>query len=221
MKYKLIEKGKIINYLSDGMSVMYGGFMGQGTPHTLISLILESGIKNLTLIGSDTSLPNIGVARLIEAKRVKHIISSHIGLLPEAAKQIRSGTLTAEFIPQGTLVERIRCGGAGLGSFLTPTGVGTSVANGKQCFHIENQDYLLELPLRADLAIIHADKSDKAGNLSYRLTTRNFNPLIALAANTVLAEAKQLVDVGELHPDSIMTPGILVTGVFQGESLWK
>ncbi|EPL9568891.1 3-oxoacid CoA-transferase subunit A [Providencia rettgeri] len=221
MKHKFIEKNTIMDYFRDGMSVMYGGFMGIGTPPTLISLILESGIKNLTLIGSDTSLPNIGIARLIEARRVKRIICSHVGLLPEAAKQIRSGKLLAEFIPQGTLVERIRCGGAGLGGFLTPTGVGTSVANGKQCLHIEHQDYLLELPLRADLAIIHADKGDKAGNLSYRLTARNFNPLIALAANTVLAEAKQLVNIGELPPDSIMTPGMLVTGVFQGESLWK
>jgi len=217
MKHKIIEKNAIMDYLTDGISVMYGGFMGQGCPPSLVSLILESGIKNLTLIGSDSSLPNTGIARLIEAKRVKRIICSHIGLLPEAAKQIRSGELMAEFIPQGTLIERIRCGGAGLGGFLTPTGVGTLVAKGKQHFKIEDKDYLLELPLRADLAIIHADKGDKAGNLSYHLASRNFNPLIALAANTVLAEVKQLVNVGELHPDSIMTPGLLVTGLFQGE----
>ncbi|HGN1704542.1 TPA: acetate CoA-transferase subunit alpha [Providencia rettgeri] len=216
MKHKIIEKDKIISQLRDGMSIMYGGFMGQGTPSGLVNMILESGVKDLTLIGNDTGVPGLGVAPLIEAKRVKRLMSSHIGLLPETGKQMISGELDVELVPQGTLAERIRCGGAGLGGFLTPTGVGTVVEEGKQRFTINGKDYLLELPLRSDLAIIHAHTGDKAGNLYYRLASRNFNPLIALAADTVFAEVEQLVDVGGLAPDSIMTPGLLVTGLFQG-----
>lgn len=216
MKHKTIEKDKIIRYFRDGMRVMYGGFMGQGTPPTLVNMILESKVKDLTLIGSDAGMPGVGIAPLIQAGRVKRLITSHIGLLPETGKQIFSGQLDLELVPQGTLVERIRCGGAGLGGVLTPTGVGTVVEEGKQRITLEEKDYLLELPLRADLAIIHAHTGDKAGNLHYHLTSRNFNPLIALAADTVLAEVEQLVDIGKLAPDSVMTPGLLVTGLFQG-----
>lgn len=216
MKHKIIEKDQIIRHFHDGMSIMYGGFMGQGTPPCLVNMILESGVKNLTLIGNDTGVPGIGVAPLIEAKRVKHLISSHIGLLPETGRQMISGELDVELVPQGTLAERIRSGGAGLGGFLTPTGVGTVVQEGKQRVTIDGKDYLLERPLRADLAIIHAHTGDRAGNLYYRLASRNFNPLVALAAETVFAEVEQLVDIGDLTPDAIMTPGLLVTGVFQG-----
>ncbi|EKT54420.1 acetate CoA-transferase subunit alpha [Providencia burhodogranariea] len=217
MKHKLIEKDKIMSHFRDGMSLMYGGFMGQGTPPTLVKMILDSGVKNLTLIGNDTGKPGVGVAPLVEAGRVSRLISSHIGLLPETGRQMIAGEMAVELVPQGTLVERIRSGGAGLGGFLTPTGVGTIVEEGKQRINIDGRDYLLELPLRADLAIIHAHTGDKAGNLYYRLASRNFNPLIALAADTVFAEVEQLVDVGELKPDAIMTPGMLVTGLFQGD----
>ncbi|ENG4183843.1 acetate CoA-transferase subunit alpha [Providencia rettgeri] len=217
MKHKLIEKDKVISQFHDGMSIMYGGFMGQGTPAALVNIILESGVKNLTLIGNDTGIPGIGVAPLIENKRVKRLISSHIGLLPETGKQMISGELDVELVPQGTLAERIRSGGAGLGGFLTPTGVGTVVEEGKQRLTIEGKDYLLELPLRADIAIIHAHTGDIVGNLYYRLASRNFNPLIALAADKVFAEVEQLVEVGGLAPDSIMTPGLLITGLFQGD----
>lgn len=199
--------------LRDGMTIMFGGFMGTGTPATLVAAILESGVKDLTIIGNDTSFPGTGVGPLIVQKRVRKVIGSHFGLNPETGKQMNAGTLEVEAVPQGTLIERIRAGGSGLGGVLTPTGVGTVVEEGKQRLTINGKDYLLEMPLRADLAILGGHTGDKAGNVRYRLSTRNFNPIIALAADKVYAEVEHLVEIGGIDPDLVMTPAALVTGI--------
>ena len=207
---KKIEIGDVAKHLRDGMSIMFGGFMGVGTPERLVQAILDSGVKDLTIIGNDTSFVETGVGPLITNNRVKKVIASHIGLNPETGKKMISGEMEVELVPQGTLAERIRCGGAGLGGFLTPTGVGTIAEEGKQKLIIDGVEQLVELPLKADLAIILAHKSDKIGNLVYRLSCRNFNPLVALAAETVIVEAKEVVQTGAINPDEVMTPAALV-----------
>ena len=210
MMNKKIEVQNINFLLKDGMSIMFGGFMGIGTPPKLIQAILDSNIKNLTIIGNDTAFPDSGIGLLIKHNRVKKVITSHIGTNPETGKKMIAGEIDVELVPQGTLAERIRCGGSGLGGILTPTGIGTIVEEGKQKITIDNQEYLLELPLKADLAIIYAQKSDEIGNLIYELSARNFNPLIALAAETVIAEVDEVVPVGEIKPDAVMTPATLI-----------
>ncbi|GKX57454.1 acetate CoA-transferase subunit alpha [Leminorella grimontii] len=219
MKSKVTAREDLSRHFRDGMSVMFGGFMGQGTPPTLVQMLLDSGVKDLTLIGNDTGKPDVGVAPLVEAGRVRKVIASHIGLHPETGRKMIAGEMEVELVPQGTLAERIRAGGAGLGGFLTPTGVGTVVEEGKQRMTIDGRHYLLEMPLRADLAIVYAKRGDAAGNLYYRRSARNFNPLVALAAERVFAEVEELVEVGAMDPDSIMTPGLLVSGVFKGGAL--
>lgn len=195
---------------------MFGGFMGVGTPPLLIQAVLDSGVKDLTVIGNDTGFPENSVGPLIVNRRVKKVIASHIGTNPETGRQMIAGELEVELVPQGTLAERVRCGGAGLGGVLTPTGIGTVVAEGKQEISVNGRKYLLELPLRADIALVHASRSDTVGNLQYRLSTRNFNPLIALAADVVLVQADEIVAVGEMDPDCVMTPAALVDGVVKG-----
>lgn len=217
MKSKQLDIADVSKYLKDGMSIMFGGFMGAGTPVKLVQAILDSGVKNLTIIGNDTALIDNGISPLIINDRVKKVIASHIGLNPETGKRMIAGTMEVELIPQGTLAERIRCAGAGLGGFLTPTGIGTVVEEGKQKIEVNGVDYLLELPLKADLAIIDAHRADKMGNLVYRLSTRNFNPLIALAATTVIAEVHEIVEVGEIDPDDVMTPAALVDHIIYPE----
>lgn len=216
MKSKVTNREEISRHFFDGMSVMFGGFMGKGTPPTLVKMLLDSGVKDLTIIGNDTGTPGIGVAPLVEAGRVRKVIASHIGLHPETGRRMISGEMEVELVPQGTLAERIRSGGAGLGGFLTPTGVGTVVEEGKQRMTIDGRQYLLEMPLRADLAIVYARCGDTAGNLYYRRSARNFNPVVALAAERVIAEVEELVGAGTMDPDSIMTPGLLVSGIFKG-----
>lgn len=216
MQSKVITREAIAGYFRDGMRVMFGGFMGVGTPPELVQMLLESGVNALTLIGNDTGKSGVGVAPLVEAGRVRKVIASHIGLHPETGRKMLAGEMEVELVPQGTLAERIRCGGAGLGGFLTPTGVGTVVEEGKQRMTIDGRHYLLEMPLRADLAIVYAKRGDVAGNLYYRRSARNFNPLVALAAEQVIAEVEELVEVGAMDPDSVMTPGLLVSGIFKG-----
>ncbi|MEN3930459.1 acetate CoA-transferase subunit alpha [Microvirga sp. W0021] len=216
MKSKVISLSDASRHFRDGMSILFGGFMGVGTPPLLIQAIMDSGIKDLTIIGNDTSFPATGVGPLVVEKRVRKIIASHIGLNPEAGRQMMAKEVEVELVPQGTLAERIRAGGSGLGGVLTPTGIGTIVEEGKQRVTVQGKDYLLEEPIRADLAIVHATRGDKAGNLYYRLTTRNFNPLVALAADTVLAQVDELVEIGSMDPDLIMTPAALVDGVIKG-----
>lgn len=194
----------------DGMTIMFGGFLGVGTPAGLVSTICAAGIRDLTLIGNDSGCPVPGIAPLIEQRRVRRLVVSHIGTNATAGKQMLAGELEVELSPQGTLIERIRAGGAGLGGVLTPTGVGTIVEQGKQRISINGQDFLLELPLRADVAIVKAARADRAGNLVYDRAARNFNPLVALAADVVIVEADEIVDVGEIDPDHVATPGAVV-----------
>ncbi|MDE8034505.1 acetate CoA-transferase subunit alpha [Actinobacillus equuli subsp. equuli] len=207
---KVIPIAEVKKYLFDGMSIMSGGFMGVGTSAKLVQAILDSGIKDITLICSDTATIETGVGPLIAHNRVKKVIASHIGTNPETGKKMISGEIAVELVPQGTFAERVRAGGAGLGGFLTPTGVGTVVEEGKQKIQIDGKDFLLELPLKADLAIIKADTADEAGNLIYQGAARNFNPLMALAGKVVMVEAAHIVKTGELDPNLVMTPATLV-----------
>ncbi len=210
MKNKKILLADVIPYFRDGMTIIFGGFMGVGTPPLLIEALLESGVKDLTIIGNDTAFIDTGVGPLISRGRVKKVIASHIGTNPETGRRMIASEMQVELVPQGTLIERIRCGGAGLGGFLTPTGVGTVVEEGKQKIVQDGVEHLLELPLRADLALIHAHTADSVGNLTYQLTARNFNPIIALAADLVIAQTDHMVDVGDIQPDQVVTPGALI-----------
>jgi acetate CoA/acetoacetate CoA-transferase alpha subunit len=197
--------------IPDGASFMFGGFMGVGSPERIIDALVARNARDLTIIGNDTARPGVGVGKLIDAGCVVRAIVSHIGTNPVTQKKMIAGEMIVDLIPQGTLAERIRAGGAGLGGVLTPTGVGTMVAEGKQVITVAEKDYLLELPLRADFALIHAYEADYNFNLTYRLTATNFNPVIALAADCVIAEPDEIVPVGVLPPDSVRTPGILVS----------
>lgn len=207
---KVIPLAEIQAHLFDGMTIMAGGFMGIGAAETLVQAILDAGTKDITLISSDTALVDTGVGPLIVNNRVKKVIASHIGTNPETGKKMIAGEIEVELVPQGTFAERIRAGGAGLGGILTPTGVGTVVEEGKQKITLEQVEYLLELPLKADLALIKADTADNSGNLIYDGAARNFNPLMALAAKTVIVETDHLVEVGTLDPNHVMTPATLV-----------
>ncbi|MGR5165836.1 CoA transferase subunit A [Vibrio astriarenae] len=196
--------------LHDGMTIMIGGFMATGAPEKLIDLLIEKDIKDITLISTDTGSPGKGASRLIAQKRVKKLYASHIGTNPETGKQMNAGTLEVELVPQGTLAERIRSAGAGLGGVLTPTGLGTIVADGKQVIEIDGQSFLLEKPLKADLAFIRGSKVDKRGNVFYNKTTQNFNPLMATAADKVVVEAEQIVELGDIQPEAVHTPSLYV-----------
>lgn len=203
--------------VKDGMTVMVGGFMAVGTPESLVTELVELGPKSLTLISNDTAFPDRGVGRMVSAKQFERIYASHIGTNPETQRQLNTQETEVHLVPQGTLAEKVRCGGAGIGGFLTPTGVGTVVADGKQVINVDGRDFLLETPLKAHVALIKAYKADKAGNLVYRGTARNFNPLMAMAAETVIVEVEELVEVGEIGPDEVMTPGIFVDYIVKGE----
>ena len=213
---KIISAVEAAAMVKENMAVMVGGFLGCGTPQSLVDEVLVGGTKDLTLICNDTAFPDAGVGKLIVNKQFKKIIVSHIGTNPETGRQMNAGELDVDLVPQGTLAERIRSAGFGLGGILTPTGVGTPVEAGKQKLTIEGKDYLLELPLKADVALIKAYKADKAGNLVYRCAARNFNPLMAPAATVVIVEAQQIVETGEIDPDEVMTPGIFVNYLVQG-----
>ncbi len=210
MKNKQITVKKAGEFFRDGMTIMVGGFMGVGTPPRLMTELLESGVKELTIIANDSAFVDTGLGPLIVNGRVKKVIASHIGTNPETGRRMIAGEMEVQLIPQGTLAEQIRCGGAGLGGFLTPTGVGTVVEEGKQKITLDGRDYLLELPLRADLALIQAQKADPLGNLTYDLSARNFNPLMALAADITIAEPDEMVAVGDIDPDCVATPGAII-----------
>ncbi len=196
--------------IPDGASLMIGGFMAVGTPERMIDAIVARGIRDLTVIANDTAMPGKGIGKLISAGLVRHVIASHIGLNPETQAKMIAGEITCELVPQGTLIERIRAGGMGLGGVLTPTGLATEVEEGKQIVTVEGNRYLVETPLKADFALIGAWQADYIGNLSYLLTAHNFNPIIALAGRTVIAEAESIVPVGVIPPDAVKTPGVLV-----------
>jgi acetate CoA/acetoacetate CoA-transferase alpha subunit len=201
---------KAIELIPDGASIMVGGFMAVGTPERLMDEIVRQGKKDLTLIANDTARPGVGTGKLIAAKAVKKLVASHIGLNPETQKQMMAGDIEVELVPQGTLVERIRAGGSGLGGILTKTGVGTEVENGKQRIAVEGVDYLLEPAIRAQFALVQAFLADYTGNLSYALTSRNFNPVMAMATDTVIVCAEHIVPVGLIAPDHVVTPAPLV-----------
>lgn len=196
--------------IPDGASVMIGGFVAVGSPLRLIDALVARGARGLTVIANDTARPGLGIGKLISAGCVARVIASHIGLNPDTQRGLNEGRIAVDLVPQGTLVERIRAGGMGLGGVLTPTGLGTEIAAGKQILEIEGRSYLLELPLRADFALIGAWQADHVGNLIYEFTAQNFNPVMALAADTVIAEPESIVPVGVIPPDAVRTPGVLV-----------
>lgn len=210
MKTKLITLQNAAGFFRDGMTIMVGGFMGVGTPPRLVEALLESGVRDLTLIANDTAFVDTGIGPLIVNGRVNKVIASHIGTNPETGRRMIAKEMEVQLVPQGTLIEQIRCGGAGLGGFLTPTGVGTIVEDGKQTLTLDGKTWLLERPLCADLALIRAHRADPLGNLTYQLSARNFNPLIALAADITLVEPDELVETGDLLPDQIVTPGAVI-----------
>lgn len=218
MKNKVVTLGEAVNRIKDGASIMVGGFLSVGAPVSIIDAIHKKGIKDLTIIANDTSVPGVGISKLIAAKQVKRVIVSHIGTNPETGKQMMEGSLDVQLVPQGSLAEKIRAAGAGLGGVLTPTGVGTETADGKQTIVIENREFLIELPLGADFAILGGTVSDTFGNTFYNQTTRNFNTLMATAADTVIVETRKIVERGELDPNQVMTPGIFVDHIVRSNS---
>lgn len=213
---KIISLEKAIDYVKDGMTIMIGGFLGCGNPHRLIDALMEKDVKDLTLICNDSSFPEMGVGKLIVKKCVKKLIASHVGTNPETGRLMHSGEMEVVLVPQGTLAEQVRAGGSGLGGFLTPTGVGTVVAENKQKITIDGITYLLELPLRADIALIAGETVDKFGNVVYHGATRNFNHLMATAADTVIIETEKVVEVGDLDPNCVVTPGIFIDYIVVG-----
>ena len=201
--------------IPDGASIMVGGFGLCGVPQHLLNALHARGTKGLTIISNNAGLDGAGVGVLLAARQIVKVIATYVGENKEFERQVMSGELEAELIPQGTFSERIRAGGAGIGGFFTPTGVGTSVAEGKETRIIDGRTYLLELPLRADFAFVRAHRGDPRGNLVYRKTARNFNPMMATAADVTIAEVEALVEPGGIDPDAVVTPGIFVTHVVQ------
>ncbi|WP_346930667.1 acetate CoA-transferase subunit alpha [Clostridium sp.] len=215
---KLISIDEAVAKIQDGMTVMIGGFLAVGTPEAIVDALVKKGVKDLTIIANDTGFPDKGIGKLIVNKQVKKTIASHIGTNKETGNQMNSGEMEVELSPQGTLAERIRCGGAGLGGFLTPTGLGTIVQDGKDIITVDGQEYILEKPLKADVALLFGSKVDKKGNVYYNQATRNFNPLIATAADTVIVQAEELVEVGDIDPNVVMTPYIFVDYIVKGDN---
>lgn len=212
---KVISIEQATEKIKNSSVVMIGGFLAVGTPEHLINAMVEKGYKELTVIANDTGFPDRGIGKLIISRQVKKVIVSHVGTNPETGRQMNSKELEVELSPQGTLIERIRSGGAGLGGVLTPTGVGTVVAEGKPTITIEGRTFLLEKPLRADVSLVKAHKADTDGNLIFRRSTRNFNAQIATAAEVVIAEVESIVPVGEMDPDAVMVPGLFVDYIVQ------
>ena len=207
---KTIALQDAVAKIPDGASLMIGGFMAVGTPERLIDELVRQGKRNLTVIANDTAMPGKGIGKLLSAGLISRVIASHIGLNPETQQQMIAGKIAVDLVPQGTLIERIRAGGFGLGGILTSTGVGTVVEEGKRRIELDGKDYLLETALRADFALVHSFLADYLGNLSYALTARNFNPVVAMAADTVIVTAEHIVPVGVIAPDHVVTPAPIV-----------
>lgn len=214
---KIVSINEALEHVKDGMSVIIGGFLGAGNPHKLIDALLEKGVKDLTIIANDTAFPEIGIGKLIVNRRVKKAIVSHIGTNPETGNQMNAGELEVNLVPQGTLIEQIRAGGAGLGGFLTPTGIGTIVEEGKTKIEVDGKEYLLEKPIKADVALIFGSIVDKKGNIFFNKATRNFNKFGATAATTVIVEAEKIVEVGEIDPNVVEVPGLFVDYIVRGD----
>ncbi len=214
---KIISVKEAAEKVQDGMTIMVGGFLANGTPENLIDAIVENNVKNLTLICNDTGFPDKGVGKMVVNKQFKKIIASHVGTNPETANQMNSGETEVVLTPQGTLAEKVRCGGNGLGGFYTPTGIGTEAEIGKEKKIIDGQEYIFELPLKADVALLKASVVDKKGNMVFAKTTKNFNPLMATAAKVVIVEADKIVEVGEIDQDRVMCSGIFVDYIVGGD----
>jgi acetate CoA/acetoacetate CoA-transferase alpha subunit len=205
-----VSLANAVAMIPDGATLMIGGFMGVGTPERVIDELVRQGKRNLTVIANDNALPGRGIGKLVDAGLVKRTVASHIGLNPETQRQMIAKKMEVDLVPQGTLIERIRAGGYGLGGVLTPTGVGTIVEDGKQKIEVDGKTYLVETALRADFALINAFLADYLGNLAYALTARNFNPVMAMAADTTIVTADNIVPIGVISPDHIVTPAPLV-----------
>ena len=210
MKQKLVSMEEAISHIKDGMTIHVGGFLACGTPESIVTALVEKGVKDLTIVCNDTAFVDKGVGRLIVNNQVKKVIASHIGTNPETGKKMQAGEIEVELVPQGTLAERIRAAGYGLGGILTPTGVGTIVQQGKQVINVDGKDYLLEKPIKADVALILGTTVDEMGNVICAKTTKNFNPLMATAADLVIVEAAEIVPFGSLDPDNLDISRIFV-----------
>ena len=208
-----------LQHIRDGMTLMYGGFGGVGNPPSLCQGILDKGVRDLVLIGNDCAFPDIGIGRLITAGRARKVIVSHIGSNPNAGRLMNEGALEVEFSPQGTLAERIRAGGVGLGGIFVDVGIGTIAEEGKQQIVLDGKPYLIETSLTAEVSIVHAQKADPYGNLIYDKSARNFNPLVAMAGDYTIAEVDEIVPLGELDPECIITPGIYVDMVIPSQGV--
>lgn len=215
MDKRVASADEAIQNLKDGMTIMMGGFGLCGIPENLIAAVRRKGIKNLTIISNNAGVDDFGIGLLLQTRQVKKMISTYVGENKLFEQLVLSGELEVELNPQGTFAERIRAGGAGIPAFYTPTGYGTMVAEGKEVREFDGRPYVLERALRADFAFIKAWKGDRWGNLVYRKTARNFNPMMATAADYVIAEVEELVELGELNPDCVHTPGIFVDAIFQ------
>lgn len=216
---KVIGINEAVSHIKDGMTIMVGGFLGCGTAHRLVDALVEKNVKDLTLICNDSGFAEIGVGKLVVNKQIKKLITSHIGTNRESGNQMNAGEMEVILVPQGTLAEQVRSGGAGLGGFLTPTGVGTVVEEGKEKLVVDGVTYLLEKPLRADVALIAGESVDKFGNIVYYGATRNFNQLMATAADLVIVEAEEVVEIGELDPNHVVTSGIFVDHIVNGGAI--
>ena len=213
---KLKSVSEAISGIKDNSTIMIGGFLGCGSPKNLIDEVVKNKVQNLEVISNDTDFEGVGVGKLIASRQIKKLIATHIGTNPQTGRKMNAGELEVQLNPQGTFAERIRAGGAGLGGFLTPTGLGTIIEEGKQKIEVGNVTYLLETPLRADFALVKAFKGDSWGNLVFRGTGRNFNLAMATAANYVIAEVEEFVNVGEIDPEDVMLPGIFIDAVVKG-----
>ena len=225
MKNKIMTADEAVAKIKDGDSIMVGGFMACGTPEILIDALVRKNVRHLTIICNDAGVPGRGVGKLISNGQVKKLIASHVGLNPEVAQrmntEVEEDKLECILVPQGTLAERVRAGGAGLGGILTPTGVSTIVAEGKQVINVQGRDYLLEEPLRADHAFLRGSVTDKFGNNTYNGTTRTFNPMMATAADNVIVGTCEIVEIGEIDPNHVVTSGIFVDAIVGGEKPWQ
>ncbi len=215
MKKQIITAEEAASKIKDGMVLMIGGFMAAGTPKKIIDALVESPVKDLIVVCNDTAFPDKGIGKLIAAKKVKKVIASHIGTNPLTIEQFNNKEIEVEFVPQGTLAEQVRCGGSGLGGILTPTGIGTVVAEGKQIIDLDGKQYLIEKAIRGDVALIGANIADYSGNLVYKGTTQNFNPLMAMACDLVIAEAEEIVETGQIPMENIHTANIFVDFLVQ------
>ena len=216
---KLIRLEDAVNLVRDGDTVMVGGFLAVGTPERLIDALIAKGVKDLTLICNDTGFVDRGVGKMVVAKMFKKIYASHVGTNKETGRQILEGETEVILVPQGTLIEQIRAGGVGLGGVLTKTGLGTLVEQGKQIVEVDGERFLLEKPMRANVALLYAEKADVKGNLTFHGATRNFNTYMGAAADISIVEAGQVVQIGEMCPDEVVVPGVFVNHIVDGGAL--